>query len=248
MATKLEPHPGKQRVTISKDVGPRLRTHREQQGLGLRELARRLGISASAVSQIETGKSRPSVGTLYAMANELDMSLDELFTDVPAGRPEKHPVGRATPAQAARSPAPAPEPSGMNIQRAGTRKSLELESGVRWERLTSQTDLDAHFVYVVYDVSGSSSLGDRFIRYSGYEYGLVLSGRLEVTVGFESCVLGPGDSISFNSAVPHFMRNVGDEPVHGVWFAVGRHEDSRALAFEEAGRNAPGLAAGPISR
>ena len=57
------------RRAISRDmegVGPRLRARREERGVSLRELARRLGVSPSALSQIETGKSRPSVGTLYA--------------------------------------------------------------------------------------------------------------------------------------------------------------------------------------
>ena len=60
-------------------VGQRLRSERERHGVSLRELARRLEISPSALSQIETGRSRPSVGTLYAIVSELDMSLDELF-------------------------------------------------------------------------------------------------------------------------------------------------------------------------
>src|SRR5438552_16648853 len=61
------------------EVGQELRTHREGRGLSLRELARRLNISPSALSQIETGKSRPSVSTLYSIVTELGISLDELF-------------------------------------------------------------------------------------------------------------------------------------------------------------------------
>ena len=60
-------------------VGQQLRSERERHGLSLRELARRLAISPSALSQIETGRSRPSVGTLYAIVTELGISLDELF-------------------------------------------------------------------------------------------------------------------------------------------------------------------------
>jgi mannose-6-phosphate isomerase-like protein (cupin superfamily) len=60
----------------------------------------------------------------------------------------------------------------------------------------------------------------------------VLSGTLEVIVGFDQYVLGPGDSISFDSTVPHRLTNIGDEPVHGVWFVVGRQDDSRTRAFD----------------
>src|ERR671911_272011 len=77
----------KREVDRSGDVGQRLREAREQEGLSLRELARRLELSASALSQIETGKSRPSVKTLYAIVSELGISLDELFEN-PAGPTE----------------------------------------------------------------------------------------------------------------------------------------------------------------
>jgi transcriptional regulator with XRE-family HTH domain len=189
----------------------------------LRELARRLGISPSAISQIETGKSRPSVSTLYAMVNELGMSLDELFSgqhrQAEAGEPERKPgaEGRA---------------SQRHVQRASARTALELETGVRWERLTPHADPGADFLYVVYEVGGSSSQGGQAIRHSGREYGLVLSGTLQVTVGFDVYELGPGDSISFDSTVPHALRNLGTEPVHGVWFVIGRQGDRRASDFE----------------
>jgi transcriptional regulator with XRE-family HTH domain len=210
-------------------VGARLRAQRERSGVGLRELARRLGISPSAISQIETGRSRPSVSTLYAIVSELGMSLDELFSGTPAR--EGTPPERAE--REPRSAEAAPAGGEPLVQRAGSRKSLDLETGVRWERLTRQADRFADFLYVVYDIDGSSSQGDRFIRHSGREYGLVLSGTLEVTVGFDTYELGPGDSISFDSSVPHCLRNVGSEPVHGIWFVIGRHGDQRALAFDD---------------
>ena len=64
-----------------------LREARRGRGLSLRELADRLGVSPSLISQIETGRANPSVSTLYAIAAELDVSLDELlFNDRRAGR------------------------------------------------------------------------------------------------------------------------------------------------------------------
>ena len=61
-------------------LGGRLRSARQQRGLSLREVARQLDVSASFVSQIETGKSQPSVATLYAFAQLLQVSIDELFS------------------------------------------------------------------------------------------------------------------------------------------------------------------------
>ena len=215
------------RPPLEEDVGPRLRAYREQRGLSLRELARRLGVSPSAISQIETGKSRPSVSTLYSIVSELGMSLDELFG-------AQKPAPPAAPPTAA---TPTPRPSGKkqaerHVERADSRATIDLESGVRWERLTPGPDHDLDFLFVTYDVGGSSSEGDRSIRHSGHEYGLILSGTLEVTVGFDHYVLGPGDSISFDSTVPHHLTNRGDEPVRGVWVVVGRQDDSRRRRFD----------------
>lgn len=216
------------------DVGARLRAHRERSGVGLRELARRLGVSPSAISQIETGRSRPSVSTLYAIVSELGMSLDELFSSSSPGQRERAPVGERAGAAGEQARSDEASYAGEHyVQRADSRRALELETGVRWERLTRHADRFADFLYVIYDIGGSSSQGDRFIRHSGREYGLVLSGKLEVTVGFESHVLGPGDSISFDSTDPHCLRNVGNEPVHGVWFVIGRQGDQRSLAFHD---------------
>ena len=213
---------------VEDDVGPNLRAHREQRQLSLREVARRLNISPSALSQIETGKSRPSVSTLYAIVTELGISLDELFggrqapPDRPAARAPKQRVRARTRPAEGRA-----ELDSDIVQRSATRHAIDLQSGVRWERLTAQPDPEADFLYVVYDVGGSSSQNDLFMRHAGREYGLVLTGTLEVTVGFETYTLGPGDSISFDSTIPHRLRNTGSEPVTGVWLVIGRSGDDR---------------------
>ena len=61
--------------------------------LTLRELARRVGVSPSLISQIETGRSQPSVGTLYAIATELEVSVDDLLFDGDDTRPDRRPGG-----------------------------------------------------------------------------------------------------------------------------------------------------------
>jgi quercetin dioxygenase-like cupin family protein len=65
------------------------------------------------------------------------------------------------------------------------------------------------------------------MRHMGREYGLVLSGRLRVTIGFdeERHELGPGDSIAFDSAIPHRLHNDGDEVATAIWIVLGRHHD-----------------------
>src|ERR671934_2513800 len=62
-------------------VGSRLRAERERLGISLRELARRVGVSPSLVSQIELDRVNPSVSTLYALVTELGMTMSDVFGD-----------------------------------------------------------------------------------------------------------------------------------------------------------------------
>jgi len=193
------------------DLGARLREEREGARISQRELARRLGVSASLISQIESGQSKPSVSTLYGIVTELGVSLDDVFRVHENELTEATAVG-AESQDAARGP----------VVHPAERHVVELDSGVIWERLTSHQHEDVDFLHVIYDVGGSSAADERLMRHSGREYGFVLSGRLGVQLGFERHELGPGDSIAFDSTTPHRLWNLGEEAVHGVWFVVGR--------------------------
>jgi transcriptional regulator with XRE-family HTH domain len=207
-------------------LGARLREERDRRGLTLRELARRLEVSPSLVSQIETGKTQPSVRTLYAIVSELGVSLDEMFTPS-AEDADGQAVRRAAPSRretstTARTSAP---PAGLGrVQRANERSVIDLGSGVRWERLTTWNDQEVDFLYAIYEAGGSSSPDGSLMRHNGREFGIVLSGTLGVKVGFEEYVLGPGDSIAFDSSVPHRLHNDGDEVVTAIWMVLGRHQ------------------------
>lgn len=198
------------------DIGARLREERERHGISQRELARRLGVSASLISQVESGQSRPSVSTLYAIVTELGASLDHVFRghshDGQAGTGQSWSAESEPPEGAART-TPLVHPEERHV--------LELASGVRWERLTADEE-NVDFLHVVYDVGGSSSANSTLMRHAGREYGYVVSGRLGVQLGFEQYELGPGDTIAFDSTLPHRLWNLGHEPVHGIWFVVGR--------------------------
>ena len=191
-------------------LGPRLRVAREQRQLSVRELARRIGCSASLVSQIERGVSVPSVGVLYSLATELDSSLDHLLFGAEPRRPAVE--------AAASDPASVSGPG--IVQRAGGRNIIDLASGVRWERFTPGADVMTDFLEVVYSPGGHSTDERRPLRHDGHEYGLVISGTLQANVGFESYELGPGDSIAFDSATPHEYLNKTGEPVHAIWVVV----------------------------
>lgn len=222
-------------------VGRRVREERLRQQIGVRELARRVGVSASLISQVELGKASPSVGTLYAIVNELGLSLDELLLGSSGRRRPSRAAsdGRrraeSPPAESLPPELPAPrERAGATpgrafdpVVRRGAGKTIQLAAGVQWERLTPQTPQDVDFLGVVYDAGGESCPEDSLMRHTGYEYGHVLSGRLGVTIGFDTYELGAGDSISFDSTMPHRLFTVGQEPVEAIWFVVGRRGDPR---------------------
>jgi transcriptional regulator with XRE-family HTH domain len=199
-------------------IGDRLRARRQELGLSLRDVAGRLGLSPSLISQIERGRANPSVSTLYALVAELDLSLDELlFTD---RRSADRPAGT---------------PLGGPIQRGADRQRIRLASGVLWERLTTASEPGTEFLYVIYEVGGASSPADAYQRHAGHEWGYVLSGTLKVTIGFREYVLDPGDSVSLDSTTPHRLENAGDVPVHAIWFVLGRddHDTKLRLRFAE---------------
>jgi len=195
-------------------VGNRLREEREKRGMSLRELARRVGVSPSLVSQIELDRVNPSVSTLYALVTELGMTMGEVFGDAPA---EERPVR--------------PVRGGDGLaERPETRRVINLASGVRWERLTPHGDGDVEFLYVVYPVGAESCPEDALMTHGGREYGYVSSGTLGVRVGFDEYELGPGGSIAFDSSSPHRLWTIGNEPAHAIWVVIGRAADPRAQA------------------
>lgn len=205
--------------TSAGTVGRNLRAARERRGINLRELSRRIEVSPSLISQIETGKVRPSVRTLLAMATELGASVDELLAWDANGSAGPPGPGAAAPAH----------PSGP-VQRAGHRKTTTLEGGVRWERLTPGAEPGVEFMLVTYEVGASSSSTD-MTRHLGREYGIVLDGRLGIRIQEDTYELGPGDSIAFDSRVPHRFWNAGEEPVRSVWvdtWQAGRSREAHS--------------------
>jgi len=190
-----------ERPDLARHLGAELRAGRERAGLSVRELARRIGVSASLLSQVERGLAQPSVGTLWAVVTELGLSLDALFTPPDEDDTERPAV----------------------VQRAAGRPALELSGGVVWERLTAGPDPDADFAFVSYPPGADSGAGEPPTRHEGREYGYVISGRLQIEVGTETLVLGAGDAVAFGSETPHRMRALGDEPVRAVWLNLRRH-------------------------
>ncbi|MFJ8934331.1 helix-turn-helix domain-containing protein [Streptomyces sp. NPDC102365] len=205
-------------------VGARIRRARTARGMSLRALAREIGVSASLVSQIETGKTQPSVSTLYAITTALAIPVESLFDaeDEPAPTPTPAPVGapprEGTVLHALAAFAADPRRRIGPLVSGGEREVLELDSGVVWERLGRLPGVDVDFLLVTYRPGGASSGTGALMRHAGTEYGYLTAGELVLTLGFDEYVIRPGDAVSFESTTPHRYRNDGGEPAVGVWF------------------------------
>lgn len=193
-------------------IGDRLREERVNAGISQRELARRLGLSASMISQLESGLSKPSVGTLYAIVTELNLSLDRVIRGEDFADEE---------------PGPEPDRRVNPVVHPEDRQVIDLASGVKWAELAATPGEGVDFLHATYEVGGASTPDESLMRHHGVEYGYVMTGTLGIQVGFEEYELHPGDAVSFDSTLPHRLYNKGDEPVHAVWFVVGRESDDR---------------------
>jgi transcriptional regulator with XRE-family HTH domain/quercetin dioxygenase-like cupin family protein len=215
------------------NVGALIRRERQRQGLSLRELARRVGVSASMLSQVETDRTRPSVSTIYAIATELGISIDALLSDRDAAGLDAADAGAVTEGGVASAVnadtgttgsrrGPSLGELGCQLVSPENRRKLELESGVTWELLSDLLPHLVDFMYVTYEPGGRSSSSGKLMRHTGTEFAYLLRGKLKIQVGFDEYVLQAGDALAFDSSEPHLLVNEGAEPAEGIWFVLGR--------------------------
>jgi transcriptional regulator with XRE-family HTH domain len=205
-----------QREDPALEIGTRLAAIRVRQGVKVSALAREIGVSASLISQIERGQSRPSVSTLFALAEALAVPVDAFFRDT--AEPAAKRAASAEPVPAGQPGAAAADPVGDGEHRylvhREERAVIDIDGGVRWERLTPTTLRAVDFLELVYAPHAESNAS--LYRHPGTEMVLVLSGELHIFVGFERYELGPGDSMCFPSTLPHRYLNPTDEEARAV--------------------------------
>jgi transcriptional regulator with XRE-family HTH domain/quercetin dioxygenase-like cupin family protein len=207
-------------------------------------------VTPSLISQIERGQSRPSVSTLFALAEALRVPVDAFFRESPQPAAPIQELTGSPPTPSAcnaRSPAYDAEAGAADVEaeawaapqgegtlphegevvaddalrgggrylvRKGNRAAIDIEGGVRWERLTRNTMDHLDFFELIYEPGAQSH--PRQYTHPGTEMVLVMRGCLEITVGFERYLLDPGDSMDFPSSMPHRYVNPGDETAHAV--------------------------------
>ena len=170
---------------MDQQIGRRLREVRERLALSQRQLARQSGVANATISQIESSKLNPTVGMLKRILDGIPISLGEFFGDEYEVR-------------------------GKVFFRAADLTEI-ADGGVSFRQVGASLGNRAiQFIQECYQPG--SGTGKHAITHEGEECGIILSGRLEVTVGKQSAVLSKGDAYYFKSSQPHRFRNKWHEP------------------------------------
>jgi transcriptional regulator with XRE-family HTH domain len=169
---------------MSIDVGARLRSVRVNFGLSQRALARRAGVTNGLISLIEQNRVSPSVSSLKKVLDGVPMSLAEFFTIDMSVTPQSFFA--------------ADELAELGNEQV----SLRLVAAQRPGRQLTLL----HERY-----APGAATGDDMMSHRGEEGGIIVRGKIELTVGGAVRVLGPGEAYYFSSQLPHRFRNVGRE-------------------------------------
>lgn len=208
MVTTRGPHGSSERARpnrgMTMPVGQNVRRERERAGLSVREMARRLGVSASFLSQFELGQSQAAVSTLFAIATELNVTLDELLGHTPGGQSPPGFARKKGSAEDATSPL----------------DYLAFQTGVRWRRLADLED-GVDFLLTEYEPGADSAPADRPQRHRGNDYGYVLEGTLTVFLNGRRRRVAAGNAIAMRGNIPHRLVNETDTLVKAIWFVSG---------------------------
>ena len=170
---------------MDQQIGRRLRAIRTGLGMSQRQLARVSGVANATISQIEAGKLNPTVSMLKKVLDGFPISMGDFFS---------------------------------------ADADIDERIFFRAEELTEIADGDVSFRQVGTNLHNKSiqllrecyqpgaGTGRHAISHEGEECGIVLTGRLEVTVADQVAVLTAGDAYYFRSDQPHQFRNSGNEP------------------------------------
>jgi transcriptional regulator with XRE-family HTH domain len=171
-------------------VGARVRALRLRQGLTLKDVADRTGVSVSMLSMLERGVATASVGTLVSVASALGVHMYDLFDH---------------PAHSEVSP----------VTRVGEQTLMRSSEGTI--RRVAHHDVVAGLELAVNTYEAGGASGQAPTHHDGREFGVLISGSLTVELDGEEHVLEPGDVIAYSSAKPHRIQNSGRETAVAVW-------------------------------
>jgi len=180
-------------------IGEKLRALRLKKSMGLVELGRHTGLSAAMLSKVERGKLFPTLPTLLRIALVFSVGLEYFFSD----DQKRHVLAIVRRAQRKRFPE---RPDGRDI-------SFYFES---LDFAAVERKLNAYYAEFQPLQPGKA----RLHHHAGVEFLSVLRGKLELHIGTEDHVLESGDSIYFDSSLPHSYRRISQKPCGAIVVTV----------------------------
>lgn len=189
-------------------IGETFRQLRQNQGISLRELSEKSGVSVGTISQIERDLANPSMRVLTAIRRALNVPMQVMFGDD---------SGTTADSDADGDP--------PFLRRAAKRPRIDLGS-LHKELLTSGGNHNLQIMILTIEPGGTS--GNTTLSYPAEKGGLVLEGELMLSVDNREAHLEEGDSFVFDSAQPHAFRNDGDRPARILW-VIGAVQFDRHL-------------------
>ncbi len=234
-----KPDPPKSPRPDLKALGQRMRAAREAEGIGLRELARRIECSPGLVSQVENGLVTPSVATLYAMTTEIGVPIDELLSGVAMGapaddggtaapkpaRPARRRSGNGATKRPATSRDAAADDDTTSFEFVSSRggRHVQLPNEVRWRTLAGTTSDLIELLEITYPPGAMSCEPGEMLSHEGEEHGYVIEGCFTLEIGDQTIVLKTGDSVALDAETPHRLSNPTDKVTRGLWIVDTRH-------------------------
>lgn len=173
--------------------GAKIRLVRERRGLTLKEVAQSAQVSESLVSQIERDKVSPSIDTLMAIAEVLDLNVEYLFQDFK----KKKKAAVLTPEQ----------------------QNRLILNGVTYHQMAYHPEApeSPSLEVLKVEIPPGAAKGDDEFGHLGREVGIIIDGTGELLYGEESYPLKAGDTVAFSSDMPHTIRNTGKKPLESIW-------------------------------
>lgn len=200
------------RPGVAASIGPRLRRLRKSSGRSLASVAEAVGISSSALSQIETGAMQPSVNRLIEIVAELGAPVSAIFDDHDVLQPQALAAGTSEPIP------------GVHVSVPDDVSSPVLGQGVVYRRLTPVSLEGIDLFETTYPPGTASSADGAMLVHAGYEMGAVVTGTLvfEFTEGVVE--LGPGGSLAFWATRPHRVVNPSPSVTAvAIWLTLRDH-------------------------
>lgn len=168
------------------EVSRRIREFRQEKRMTVQELAERSNVSKGLISQIENGRSIPSLPVLFGIIQSLEIAVSSFFDGLNLQAPN------------------------VIVQRKKEYESFTKEDakGFLYKRIFVKNVSASTLDFVILELNKNAKREE--VCTEAYEYKYIIQGECEYLINGEKYALQEGDSLFFDGRLPHLPRNTGD--------------------------------------